>query len=420
MNYQINKREREREELAEELLNTLIDLKMPDEDTIKKLYQQHELETIQRTLQRYLDEAPKLFLNPQPKIIQTIDIQTTELAQKKQEISTKKEIANLKTKMMNWEIPNPKELEFLFKQYSPYAHQHLSLFNTLKKERSCELPYSLHLMRSAIMSEALNYDERSNKPPKFFNLLWAMHDSREDLFRLLKTQRGKNYKLQDMNKFMNKYFPEEHHEYIRIISNDSDAILKYLKLDKQINITDTKTLKQHLQRLRTRIREETIKKTIEQMLHTMPKEEPDTKDFYETIKKQFYQTVFLEHLAQTTIETQELVTYEGKGTIDLLDNFIARHSRDLRDRRVSIKKMLSWHQKVPEILQNFNKDEYSHTLENRAEQILKFANHGTKELAIFYLTRPLEQQDHLNSTITTLLDLASAIYYNADPKKLIL
>ena len=417
---------------AEEMFNSIIEFNMPSNALLLKLYHPSQIEQNKELINEYFEKLKENNINEEFKIVTPKSGTNTEISLAKQEISQTDYMQRIKKKLRNWELPSKEDLEILFRGYTNYAQRHISLFNKTKKERGCDLPYTLHLIRCSGMSEALKYDVGNEK---FYNTLWIMHDSIEDLLRVIEKPNKKRYQVNELYEFLDRNVPKEHHEDLIILSNIPDLILKYMAKEgpknnpttKKIiynhiigrksdpiltpNVTNLKDLEKNLERLEKTATNPVIKDTITKMITTSKNyelENPET--FFEDVKWNFYKDIFLKDLAESTKKSNKLLLYEGKGVIDLFDNFIGRHARDLRDRRKSIKKMLEWHSYVDYILQSHKPSEYTNTFKNRATQILEHAHLGTQDLFIQYVSQPTERQDHLNSALNTLFELRGSIY----------
>jgi hypothetical protein len=417
---------------AEEMFNTIIEFKIPEDALLLKLYDSTQIDNNKELINEYFERVKKNIKKEEYEIITPQLGLDTEISSAKQRISQTDYLQRIKKRLRKWESPTKEDLEILFKNYTEYAVKHLTLFNETRKERGCDLPYTLHLIRCTGMSEALKYDVGENK---YYNALWVMHDSIEDLLHIIKKPNKKRYQVNDIYEFLDNNVPNEHQKDLIMLSNISDLILKYMskegpknnpttkklitnyitgkksnpKIDP--NITNLEDLNRNLERLEKTATNPVIKDTITKMITTTKNYELDNPEtFFEDVKWNFYKDIFLKDLAESTKTCNKLVLYEGKGVIDLFDNFIGRHARDLRDRRKSIKKMMEWHSYVDNILENHEPSEYTNTFKNRATQILQHANLGTQDLFIQYASQKTERQDHLNSALNTLFELKDSIY----------
>jgi len=398
-------KELERKIHAEQVLQDIINLEMPSDYFLLKLYNKNQMEHNKQLIDAYFKKIYEFVNNKEALVFENSGFN---LAYMKQSVSELDYIQRSKAKLRNWETPSDEDLILLTGDYYNYAKKHISLFNQENKERSCDLPYSLHLIRCGGMSAVLEYDLDNSK---YHNTLWIMHDSVEDLFRNIKRNNGDKYSLNEILLFLNDFVPEEHHSDLLLLSNLSDLVMKHIHKDLYIQIKDVTTLKNALSLIEKNYSNHLINKTINTMRENIPEGVHYGSDnFYEEIKWHFYKTVFLKDLAESTKQNNRIVLYEGKGVIDLFDNFVGRHARDLKDRRKSIHKILEWHSYVDTILASQAPSSYADTFRMRATDLVQNANMATKEIVINYLFQPLETQDHLDSALNTLYDLKNAIY----------
>jgi len=403
-----------REQLAELVLNSVIELNMPSDDLLIELYDRRQLSANKKIIETYFENVlSKVGSVSDLDIIKTINVyEKTEISVKKNDILNKEFMNPIRDHLKDWVVPPDESLRVLFGDYTSFAKTIIDLFNHGKTRiRTCNLPFNMHNIRCAATSEALQYDIHNSG--KYHNFLWLVHDSIEDLLRSVKDKKGNNYQINGLDKFLGDYFPSEHHEDLILLSNFSDMILKYLKQNRHVKIENVKSLNKNLHKLERTATNSIIKYNLQEMIEVIPKDEYFShNNFFEEVKLFLYDKVFLKNLVNRALDRNELVLVEGKGVCDMQDNCDSRIARELPDIKNAILKIENWYDRVINGLDNYEASIYSNLTRDRAEQLLLHANYSAKVLGVEYLSKPMVSPDYFLSGFDSISELSSVFYRN--------
>ena len=405
--------ENNRRENAEIILNDILSLSMPSESLLLRNYNPAQISGVQSKIEdffRFIRGEARSAEDPVQ--IFTRNIYDFELVQKKQGINNDFVLQGMKTKLNKFRMPSDFELDYLFGDYSSVVNKHFRAFNSLNKKRNCTLPYVAHLVRSAMMARALDYDNGSGKNSFYYVALAGIHDSPEDLFRSLRSGKKPKYKLNELDKFYEHFVPSELRDDVSMLSNFADGIMKELVFRK-FNINNVSSLNQGLSVLESELSDGELLKTVKLMKEKVPSRGfSNPVDFFEDVKFLFYRDVYLDNLANTAIDNGKLIKYEFKGVTDMLDNLVSVVPRNYSAKVKTVKKTFEWYDNVDRIVNNFSDSSYLRTFKDRADQMLLFANYSAKNVAIEFLSQGVEKQDYSSVIIDDLKDMRHVLYSN--------
>ena len=406
--YSITKGKQERRERAEEIINTLIDLNMPHEQTIRKQYGDKLTFMAKQQFNSFINKINNIGSNDDEplKPVQTIDISQTELGRAIISAGELESIQNAKNALIQQKMPTARDMFDIYGQYAEYAKKQFELFNYFGKTRNCDLPFNIHPLRGSGVIKILKYDEQSKKPSNYYVTLMSFHDSVEDLAHLM-------YSLNNIDKFYEEFIPKEFHEPLALLTNETGIIYNYFKSE-GTDIKNNKDLEKNLTNINKKLANGTMKQAINQMLENMPppQDVTDFNKYSDYAKLWHYENVYLENLIANTINTTEYVVLELKEVGDLADNLTSLQARPLEGQRKTLHKAIILNSKSNRIINTLEQSNYRDIFESRNKDILYFTNYRVKEIAINYLEKDFHKQEHLISGLKTLTESTRALYQN--------
>lgn len=405
--------ERQRRELSELMLLDVLKAKMPSISVLTELYGRDNLQIVVEILLDFIDHKAFPYIDSGKKVRPLADITQSELYKKQKEAQSTFFYQNFEAHLNKWDLPEKEEIQDFFGEYTDIVLKNFKAFNDLKKTRSCDLPYTKHLLRNVVMAHVIGFDNNSGKPSNYYKTVWALHDSVEELVYSIRDEKGRmKYGLDKIPQFLDDFIPTEMQEDVLMVTNKSDLILKYLD-SKNYSLRSKQEMMYGLNALLKSKKYDYLRSDVLKMKDILKKANiPSGRDaFFEDAKWEFYDKIFINDLGEQAYKTDHLALFEGKGILDLFDNYVGRHARKLEDRRRSIQKMERWVRKSEKLLERArNEGRRYEFFERKVLEAMNHANYGAREMLINYLAQPMSNIDHLRSALVSIEQFKRILY----------
>ncbi|MGV8162666.1 MAG: hypothetical protein ACP5N2_05035 [Candidatus Nanoarchaeia archaeon] len=412
----INQGRYKREVTAEIILNNVLNAKMPQDEDLRVLYSPVEIMYVIPMLEDFILKEIKPVLDSGKKIRELGDVENTSIYLAKKGVSNSILFRDVDKIISNGKVPDQSLFAELCGNYDVKSIKSISAFTDLRIMRKCDLAYALHLFRSAFMALELGLDKESGLPCNYSAALWLKHDDVEELLYRILDYGQLKYGLKGLKRFMDDYIDEDMQEDILLVTNKSELILKQLKADNK-KFSSKHELNSLLQSMSHERDYFFIRDDIEQMLTAINgfKDPADPKFFEENMKLFLYDKVFIHKLGEDAFTRKYWAHFEGKGLVDLFDNYTGILSGNLDEKRKTLIKMNFWFKKAEELITRVKQnneiyDVYEKSLEKSAVEMADNINNGASELIISYITRQLEPVGHLRSALKTIIPLKDVLY----------
>ncbi|MFA6072762.1 MAG: hypothetical protein WC758_01470 [Candidatus Woesearchaeota archaeon] len=403
----------QRREAAELFILELLNGNLPSQNYFEVLYGLEKIKFAQKKVDNFIEHEILPILSDGKSVRNLTDITKSEIFIKKNQMSARPLFREMDFELTNWRIPSAESFKELFGPYSEKVKLNFKTFNDLKKIRKCGLPYSKHLLRVAINADEIGFDNKSGKPEFYYRAIWGLHDSVEELpYSIKDSDKSLIYGLVNLKKFLLDFIPLEMHADIMMLTNKSDLIIKYLKAEGYPTSNESK-LKTSLDSLKQEKGISYLFEDINKMSQVLSDGVYCTpgEDFFEAMKWACYEKIFINELGEEAYAKKHLALFEGKGILDLFDNFTARQSTRLDERIRSILKIELWEKKAEEIVERakINGESYPF-FESKVVELMNQANYGALEMAINYISQPISTLDHLNAGLSSIKQMKGVLY----------
>jgi hypothetical protein len=127
----------------------------------------------------------------------------------------------------------------------------------------------------------------------------------------------------------------------------------------------------------------------------------------------FYKRMFIKDLAEQAYANNHFALFEGKGTVDLLDNVTSMLPENIKRARRAVLKIRWWAHDADEILARakYEKNAFYPTFfAAKVWQTMNYANYAARKFLISYLAEPVSETGHLDTALRSINVLKPVLY----------
>jgi hypothetical protein len=201
------------------------------------------------------------------------------------------------------------------------------------------------------MAKALGFDRLSLKP-NYYTALWALHDTVEELLSDIRKPNGRRkYGLDNLSRFLEDYIPEDMVKDVMMVTNKADIIFDHLD-SKRFNLTTKQEVDYALASLLKEKKYSIVHEDAQKMRNILSNVDmlSGRESYQADIRVIFYKRMFIKDLAEQAYANNHFALFEGKGTVDLLDNVTSMLPENIKRARRAVLKIRWWAHDADEIL----------------------------------------------------------------------
>lgn len=321
-------------ENANSVLDDILDGRCPDLHLLESLYGSSKAKIIQIIIKEYLTGS-----DIHNKIKRgSNENAPMEIILARREVENDPDYQKIHSAILLDKVPDEKHLEVFYGDYTPYVKRIIAMYSKLNLRRKCEIGAASHLNRVG----ACVFQLKMNDTGKYnYSSTAVMHDSIEDLLKLITAGSGKGIDADKYNSFIDEYIPSDLEQAVKILTNHYNLIIFFIReklLDEDKALT-RKNILSELEIIQTQNPTEIIK-YISKMIELISNLDVEENDL-DAIKWECYKNLYLEGIAHSTLQKNDHRIYEIKG-IDLSDNSHGKGSLSVDARIRNINKNLMW------------------------------------------------------------------------------
>jgi hypothetical protein len=418
---------------AEEILLNILNGEFPSANRLR-MYGENKLWYVTSKIEEVIEEIIEPYKNSGNIVRHLSDIRESDLFVKHRESQSSTFFLAAESKLNKWEMPDKDLMQEFYGVYEPNVWKSFEAFQILRKVRNCDRPITNHSLRTSTMANALGYDKSSFKPycttvsldklsfKPYYTALWGEHDAVEDLVFAIRMPSGRiKYGLENLSEFLEDYIHEDMIKDIMMVTNKADIILDHLD-SKHFNLTTKDEVNHALESLLNEKKYSIIHENAQKMIDILSNTDlPSGRDSYQAdIRVVFYKSMFLKDLAEQAYANNHFALFEGKGTVDLLDNVTSMLPENIKRARRAVLKIRWWADDADEILTRAKNEKtafYPTFFAQKVWQTMNYANYAARKFLISYLAEPVTETGHLDVALRSIDILKPVLYTKVQNEK---
>jgi hypothetical protein len=307
--------------------------------------------------------------------------------------------ANLQSLILSDELPQLRDIEPIYGDYSQTVQNVLSIYRKFRLKRICGIPAAAHPSRVGGLVSTLGFDTAGSFK---YSTIAFLHDCIEDLIPFEKQRTADHYGLRGLQQFIDDNVPTDLQSSVALLTNHYALILNYLNY--LLKLSDTPATKSNLLRSIDSLRswEWSLNGTVKHLSTLLSATEID-EPALPNAKWQCYKDLYIREMADNALVLSDFRTFEIKA-IDLCDNAHGGAALSLSDKQKNIIKLGIWATQGYRLHTNWA------PTNNFIQELFEDALVYSEQLVIKDFLEPASKLDFFASALLKIEELKSIFY----------